>query len=455
METRKPEVLIAHGWSDRNRGDAAIVRCLSDLVLHRFPSARPWLMSEFSASDWRFQHDYFDSQDIFPETILGSVFPIVPIQRGSQELSHVNRDCPVRDRWTSALLATFYFARSLCVAFGIPLPFWLWSADEQETLSAVSRADLVLSKGGGFLFGERSLRSTLRLWRTLFPFVLARRSGTPFVLYGQSIGPFATTFQTWVARKVLNYAALILVRERLSAELLNRIQVRAPVAVVPDLAFALPSAPKDEVDHLLKKYGLPRGRPLVGITVRDWHSVRGAYRASIRVALERLLQNTPAHVVIWPHCTGPGDFEDDRRASCALARSLCNYTRLTLIQEEISPQLLKACYGRMEMMIATRFHSAIFALSELVPTIVIGYWGPKAEGIMEELGLQKWVYRMQALNASDLAKAVLSLWVQRQDIRRHLRNRIPTVVNRTRQLHPQVVRLLERVVVPTLDSRTV
>jgi len=450
MQSRGPEILVAHGWSDRNSGDAAIVRCLADRLVDRFPSARLWLMSEFSASDWRFRHDHSDSRDIFGDRVLGSVFPIVPIQRGPHP---GNRSW--RDRWTDAALAAFCLVRSLCVALGIPVPSWLWSARERETLLVLSRVDLVVSKGGGFLFGERSLRSTLRLWRVLFPFVLARRGRIPFVLYGQSIGPFATRFQAWLARKVLDHAALILVRESLSAELLPRLRVRAPVAVVPDLAFGLPSGPPAVADRLLRKYGVPRGRPLVGVTVRQWPSAREVYLASLRAAIERLLETTPVHVVIWPHCTGPGEFEDDRRASRALGQSLPHCRRVTVVEGEIPAQVLKACYARMDMMIATRFHSAIFALSELVPTLVIGYWGPKAEGIMRELGLRQWVHRIETLSPPQLAAASVSLWEQRHRVREHLSDRIPAVIDRARELHPQVGFLLERATRPDSTRQTV
>ena len=53
-------------------------------------------------------------------------------------------------------------------------------------------------------------------------------------------------------------------------------------------------------------------------------------------------------------------------------------------------------------MIGTRFHSVIFALNSGTPSLAIAYGGNKAYGIMQEIGLSKYVYPIEDLQPKRL-----------------------------------------------------
>ncbi|RJQ09092.1 MAG: polysaccharide pyruvyl transferase family protein [Bacillota bacterium] len=432
-----PLVLVVHGWSDRNKGDAAIVECLARLVRGSFPEAEFKLVSDFGAHDRRLTDEYFETRAHFPGGILGSLFPIVPIEPSRRQ------GVAASGRLSEVLQTLFYVFRAAWVLSPVPAPACLWTRPERETLRAFRRAAVVISKGGGFIFAEPTLRSSFRLRRNLFPLSLASRFGVPFVLYGQSIGPFATRRQAALARRVLDGARLILVRESLSARTLAELGVAAPVRVVPDLAFGLGSAPPTKAEAVLRRHRVPLGAPLLGVTVREWGEATPRYVSAMADAVASLAREAGVHAIVWPQCTGPGPLEDDRRTGRALRRVLEERgqegVKVTVVEEELPAAVLKACYGRMDAFVATRFHSAIFALSGGVPTLVVGYWGPKAEGIMGSLGLEEWVLPMTGVTPEGLTSALLGLWEHRREVGRLIGERLPAVVDEAKRLDPAVL----------------
>lgn len=56
---------------------------------------------------------------------------------------------------------------------------------------------------------------------------------------------------------------------------------------------------------------------------------------------------------------------------------------------------MKAVYSNFYFFVGTRFHSIIFSLTSLVPSIAIGYGGNKAKGIMGDFSLDDYVVQIQ------------------------------------------------------------
>ena len=102
--------------------------------------------------------------------------------------------------------------------------------------------------------------------------------------------------------------------------------------------------------------------------------------------------------------------------------------RVVFIEEPLPPALLKSACGLMDVFLATRMHSGVFALSAGVPTLAVGYLS-KTRGIMETLGLQKWVLEIESLEEEVLWATLQALWEERHAVRRHLIERIPTLVD--------------------------
>ena len=98
------------------------------------------------------------------------------------------------------------------------------------------------------------------------------------------------------------------------------------------------------------------------------------------------------------------DLTDDDRV---VQRRIAGFCRTEPFQVETlrDHYELKAMYGELDMLVGTRFHSVIFALTAGVPCIGIAY-EHKTRGIMRELGLERWVIDIEAVTADDLIPLV-------------------------------------------------
>jgi colanic acid/amylovoran biosynthesis protein len=93
-----------------------------------------------------------------------------------------------------------------------------------------------------------------------------------------------------------------------------------------------------------------------------------------------------------------------------------------IIEEPLPPDLLKAVYGRLDLLIGTRMHSNIFAMSQGVPVLAIGYQ-QKTMGIMQMVSLDEWVIDIQQISAEVLIQKLAALWERRPAVRDFLLSR--------------------------------
>jgi len=95
-----------------------------------------------------------------------------------------------------------------------------------------------------------------------------------------------------------------------------------------------------------------------------------------------------------------------------------------IFNKNYSPMDLKKMYGMMDIFIATRLHSAIFALGNIVPTINISYHGTKSEGTFALLELDEYVIRITTVDKKMLENKVDSLISHRDELKKLIEKNI-------------------------------
>ena len=328
-------------------------------------------------------------------------------------------------------------------------------------LEALYDADVVIVFGGGHLYARRRFNIAFAwLWLGLS---LAPLMGKPLVFLPQSFGPLPSRLQQAMLRWLLRRSAFVAARELHSLSLLAAIGVRRPVLLLPDMAFSeagaevstslpgrpgastsLPDrpggptaltgrpetgmrAPLPELDALLAT-----GDALVGLTLMDWQTQNPGFVNQARyedavLALLRHVAARGARVAIFAQCTGPTAGQDDRIiARRVAARAYAEQLPVVFVDRALGPEQLRDAYARLDALVATRMHSAIFALGNGVPCLAIGYLH-KSIGIMELLGLQRYVLAIDTLDTPALLARFDELWDRRSEVRRRLAERIPAV----------------------------
>lgn len=402
-------ILIINVHSSRNAGDAALTQVTIEQVQSRFPQGRITLAMDDPGS--------YTGEG----TALCSLFGLV-------------RD---GDSWRPRSLLWLIPATLTpvlshrCRGKAI---FALTPRDWRAVLRAYLEADLIVSKPGGFLY---SSGRGVALLISLYTLALGWLAGKPVYLLPQSIGPFARRWERWLTGLVLNRLHTVIVREPISLSQLERCGVRvAGSHLLPDMAFAFRGAPEAVAQQWLYDHGLEpdSGSPLLGMTVIDYgaqnrrFSGQARYEAACAEAVRFFVKQIGGRAVIFPQVWGPSPSQDDRVPARRIAQQLVDLGQASIVVEDpLPPDLLKAVYGKMDVFVGTRMHSNIFALSQGVPAIAIGYQH-KTQGIFQMLGLEQWSIRIEDVTGQVLREKLAALWQERATVRSHLHRILPGLI---------------------------
>ena len=267
-----------------------------------------------------------------------------------------------------------------------------------EIIRVLSRSQLLISGGGSLLQDVTSERS---LYYYLSIMMLAKKMGTPVMLYAQGIGPVRGRLARGIMRYIGNMVDLITVRDTGSREELKRLQVtKPPIYVTADPVLAMHQVDKQVGRTILRKAGVEGIAPVIGISVREWKDW-GHYKQILANVADQLAVEYGARIVFLP-MQWPEDV--------AVSRKIASRTKqgTIVLTEEYTTSELLSLVGNLDMLIGIRLHALIFAAVMHVPMVGISY-DPKIERFLETLG-EHHVGTLQNISVDNLLTQVRQLW---------------------------------------------
>jgi colanic acid/amylovoran biosynthesis protein len=413
------KIVISHAYSRGNKGDAALVSVLIEEVNREFGPDQLVILT-------------------MDKTVSGELFDGIPIESDFYYLACSRFQRKVPKLLYGAYMITLTIAWS-CIVKIFNIRIWL-PKELRQQMFHYADADLIIPVGGGYLRGSRRIDSIYNLTLNLHPILLSYILSKPTVLFSQSVGPFYHHLEVTLLRNVLNKSgALILVRENQSLEFLREIGVSNATRSV-DAGFLFKGTKID----LRRRLGLEPDQFVVGVTARNWLDAPGqeAYQKALSETIDHLIQKYHAFVVLVPQVTASFLSDDDRIASRAIINDVERTDCVHLLEDSYDHHEIKGIYDNLNMMIGTRFHSVIFSLTSYVPAIAIEY-EHKTSGIMSDLGLEKWVVRIEDVTAPLLIARVDSLMEQMEEYVSHLQATLPRYIDAARQAIALVRRAYE------------
>ncbi len=396
--TSAPKVVLANHWHDDNRGDSAISQGILTLLRQAAPECEVTVttLGERGAA-WptavrhlrRFWPDLQAVPSPLPTELRGRMKP--------------------RSRGVILVDASLWWMRllpSVLGLIGLPGP--------SPWRRVIHGSDLVVLVGGSNIFDDRGVPGGLsvpRLATVLGPVVAANRAGTPVALLGHTLGPFSRRSGEALARRVLNGADLLVVREEKSTRVASDLGISA-VEEAPDMAFAIEPELSEQVSEVLGTLPAAPGRILV-LSARQHPTLgRSADQRLVQVfaAAARTLIHAGAveGVAVVAHTMGPTPIEDDRPISRELAASLGDVP-CVLVEADLTPAEMSAFYGAVAVVVGVRLHASILALNAGTPTFAVSYLTAKTQGVMTQVGLPDAVAEFATVSAGQLVDGVQAL----------------------------------------------
>ena len=248
------------------------------------------------------------------------------------------------------------------------------AADRWKTSTVwyhMRRADFFIQGGGGLLQDTTSARSSLYYLGLLH---MARISRTPFMIFGQGIGPLESSFIRGLTVRNLRRARAVTVRDEASARMLSEWGLARPeVHVTADPGLLLEAAPQERCRQLLAALDIEPDVPYIAIALRRWPGL-----ADFLPHLVALLRQREERLLLLPF-----QFEQDLPLALELSRALPG--RVHLPDGPLRPRETVGIIGGAAAVVAMRLHAMIFAAGQTVPAVGLSY-DPKVDAFCARSG---------------------------------------------------------------------
>ncbi len=297
---------------------------------------------------------------------------------------------------------------------------------------AVASADAIVDVSGfavGDTWGKHSATRPLWLAEAI------SSNGGVIILLPQAWGPFTSPLLRANVLRLVNIASLVFARDAESlAHLEELIGVRDSVQRAADIAFLFrgesPDLGQCALEELLT---MSYAKPTIGLVpnMQVYRRSAGvgesnAYVQIMAATARHCVDKLDTRVVVLPHeIKSAITRSPDDRFLCELVAKQAQRPGLVApILGEHTPEHLKAIIGQFELLIGSRFHSLIAAVSQEVPAIALG-WSHKYEELMNDVGLGAYAISYSRLDANQWLALVDTAWKSRAQNRDVLSKTIP------------------------------
>lgn len=245
------------------------------------------------------------------------------------------------------------------------------------------------------------------LWAFLWATSSAHRQGKPCVAYAVDAGELSM-FNSWLVKREASKTDLIITRTKYAAEKLKKIGVTAPITSTADCAFTFQENPED-YDFLGRIWSESRDG-VVGLAVVDfslWPVVirplgreKDVYKwpyyfsrsKDRQEARERLIEGWArvADQIIEKHQKNVALIcmeELDQPLAEDILQKMENIDKCRVISSgEYNASQMTSILSDLDLLITSRYHSAVLSLRSGVPQIAVGH-DPRLSSLYQDLHL--------------------------------------------------------------------
>lgn len=323
--------------------------------------------------------------------------------------------------------AELYAARQL-KTFGYSKP---------AALRAIAWADLVVLGGASLLTDP--MGPGYPIFNCAFILDAARALGRPAIFLGIGATKLNHAESLRVARKSYPQAELFFVRNEASKEALAG-QLDIPsskVFTIADPAFMLAGRTRlEQGRQLLKQNGIefPPGRRMIGVSVVSEGFEKGRdYHQSLAAACDALWRQHGCELVFLHSEIREGPRYD--QAAAAAVRALMTSPSQQLPAHFYDPIEFASMLGNFDCVIAMRMHVVILCALSGVPCALI-VREAKVSQIAHDLEIKRCSH-IDTVTAEEVTGDVLACLADRENLRRHLLQRVEVLALRCREVFAQ------------------
>ncbi len=302
----------------------------------------------------------------------------------------------------------------------------------KETQKIYRNADFILDIGQGDSFAD--IYGNSRFDWIYSQYRLGMKYRKPYCILPQTIGPFRDPKIREQARKGMEYASCVMVRDRQSRDFVGEMLPGKEVAEIIDVAFFMPYTRK-EFDRNFVHVGLNVSALLWhgGYTGDNQFGLKADYPSLVRSVMDHFLKQEDVKVHLIPHVVGgERHIENDYAVSYDLFEEY-NHPNLVLSPLFLDPIAAKNYIAGMDFFMGTRMHATIAAFSSGVPVVPMAY-SRKFNGLFADTLQYPFMADIKTQTADKAHEIVKQAFAQRGTLKAVINKQMDTTVEQRRLL---------------------
>lgn len=301
---------------------------------------------------------------------------------------------------------------------------------KQSQVKAIADADVFLDQGG-ITFVDGRTKFLIYNVATILPALLI---GTPVVKCSQAMGPFSG-INKLVAKIFLPRLHTICARGEITNKHLKKLGLKNVIEST-DYAFLMDisKAEAAKADKLLKKTGIKLSKKQKTVAIMPSEVVRkksestGQDYVSYNVEFIKHILNEGHRILLMAY-SARANTDKRHNNDLPICREIAeniNHRNFTFIDEELSAQALRHIIGKSDIVVTSRFHAMIAALTMRVPPLVVG-WSHKYAEIMNMFDMKNATLGSEKLDQKKLQAAFKEFAKDSSRHRRAIKVNLPKV----------------------------
>lgn len=280
----------------------------------------------------------------------------------------------------------------------------------RDAASALKSCHIALMIGGT-TFADSMLFKVP--WNTLAS-LPALCTKTPSIWLSQTFGPIESRINRFFAKPTLSKAHTIHGRGRQSTANVKElgVNIKGDISYQPDLSFAMEVPSLDEIKRIPAVLKLLNaihnsGKKPIGIApntiVLEKSSKNGIDYIDFLTQVAADIDKEGFFPVLLPHsyrADEKGYHNNDRFLCQEIYKRCKDRFQIYFIDEDFNPRLLRSIIGIFHLLVASRFHSMISALSQAVPPITYGWGAHKYSEVLSEFKLEDTYHSFKDLKST-------------------------------------------------------
>lgn len=236
-------------------------------------------------------------------------------------------------------------------------------------------------------------------------FLYAKILNKPYFCFPQAFGPANKFINKFAIKLCMPMANYIMPRGNISKGFIEELGITKNVKLITDLAFSFDKCDDKLVYDIFKKEKIDyKNKKFVGVTINT-HLYNWSETDIIQIFakfLDYITEKYDYEVLLLIHALYASGIDDSDIAEMIYEKST-NKPKIHIIAGDYNASELKGIISKCHILVGSRFHSMIAALSTNVPVLVIG-WSHKYKEILDLFEMDRFIVDYRELSPGKLIK---------------------------------------------------